>query len=156
MKIEHWHCQSRYPDERLSYRNLLGSCRGVEGQPPHKQHCDTKKGNCDLKWNPAEPTCYIESRLRYEPDGSIRSDDGEFNAQIEDVLNLNLPLLKNNRKSVLNAVLNWWQHEKRKRHGSVPRERFERERNRRIEGEGELEPYCQVVVWWLEQRLKRI
>src|SRR5947208_3458156 len=41
MKIEHWQCQSRYPNGQLNYRNLLGACPGGEGKPWHLQHCDT-------------------------------------------------------------------------------------------------------------------
>jgi uncharacterized protein (TIGR02646 family) len=156
MKIEHWKCQSRYPDDQVDYHNLLGACRGEEGRPSHLQHCDTRKGNSDLKWNPADPDHGIESKLRYELDGSIRSDDEEFDAQIKDVLNLNMPYLKNNRKGALDAVLHWWKEEKARLHGPVSKERLERERTRRIEGNGKLEPYCQVVVWWLEQRLSRM
>jgi uncharacterized protein (TIGR02646 family) len=154
MKIEHWQCQSRFPAEQLSYRNLLGACLGGYGQPPHLQHCDTRKGDRDLRWNPADPAHHIETRLRYEADGSIRSDDADFNAELDDVLNLNLPRLKNNRKGVLDALLDWWRHEKSR--GPVPRARFERERDRRIGGAGELEPFCQAAVWWLEQRLARM
>lgn len=156
MKIEHWQCQSEHIARQLDYRNLLGACRGAEGQPLHLQHCDTKKGNSDLKWNPADPAHHIESRLRYELDGSIRSNDNEFDGHIDNVLNLNLPFLKRNRKGVLDAVLQWWQHQKARLHGPVPRQQLERERNRRIEGSGELEPYCQVAVWWIEQRLLRM
>lgn len=154
MKIEHWRCQSRFPGEQLSYRNLLGACLGGAGQPPALQHCDTRKGDRDLQWNPANPGHHIETRLRYELDGSIRSDDPEFDAELEGVLNLNLPRLKNNRKGVLDAVLDWWRLEKGR--GPVPRARFERERDRRVAGDGELEPFCQAAVWWLEQRLARM
>jgi uncharacterized protein (TIGR02646 family) len=154
MKIEHWQCQSRFPVEQLNYRNLLGACLGGDGQPPHLQHCDTRKGDRDLRWNPADPTHHIETRLRYEADGSIRSDDAGFNSELDDVLNLNLPRLKNNRKGVLDGVLGWWRHEKGR--GPVPRPRFERERDRRVGGAGDLEPFCQVAVWWLEQRLARM
>ena len=154
MKIEHWQSQSRYPAEQLSYRNLLGACLGGDGQPPHLQHCDTRKGNRDLRWNPAEPVHHVETRVRYEMDGSIRSDDAAFDAELEDVLNLNLPRLKNNRKGVLDAVLDWWRHEQRR--GPVPRERFARERGRRCDEAGELEPFCQVAVWWLDQRLAKM
>lgn len=154
MKIEHWQCQTRYPAEQLSYRNLLGACPGGDGQPPGLQHCDTRKGDRDLRWTPADPAHHIETRLRYEMDGSIRSDDAGFDAELEDVLNLNLPRLKNNRKGVLDAVLGWWRHEKGR--GPVPRARFTRERDRRTGGAGDLEPFCQVVVWWLEQRLARM
>lgn len=154
MKIEHWRCQSRHPEEQLNYRNLLGACLGGHGQPPHLQHCDTRKGDRDLRWNPAEPAHHIETRLRYEADGSIRSDEPDFNAELDSVLNLNLPILRNNRRGVLDAVLGWWRHEQQR--GPVPRARFERERDRRIAGDGELDPYCQVAVWWLEQRLARM
>lgn len=156
MKIEHWQCQSRYPAKQLNYRNLLGACQGGNGKSPKFQHCDTKKGDHDLKWNPADPTHHIESRLRYEVDGSIRSDDAEFDLQLDQVLNLNLSILKMNRKAVLDAVLNWWQHEKAKLRGPVPRARFESERNRRDRGPDKLEPFCQVAIWWIEQRLARM
>ncbi len=98
----------------------------------------------------------VETRIRYEADGSIHSDDEEFDQQLEEVLNLNIPFLKNNRKGILDAILDWWRSEKRRLKGPVPRERFERERNRRIDGVGDLEPCCQVAVWWLEQRLARM
>lgn len=156
MKIEHWQSQARYPDRQLDYANLLGACLGGEGRPANRQHCDTRKGNDDLLWNPADPTHRIETRLRYEADGSIRSDDPTFDAQLCQVLNLNLARLKNNREAVLNAVLDWWRHEKAKVQDRVPRSRLERERSRRAPQTGELQPYCQVAVWWLDQRLKKM
>ena len=82
MKIEHWQCQTRYEVEQLNYRNLLGACLGGDGQPPCRQHCDTRKGNRDLQWNPADPAHHVETRLRYELDGSIRSDDAAFDDQL--------------------------------------------------------------------------
>jgi uncharacterized protein (TIGR02646 family) len=154
MKIEHWRCQSRFPGEQLNYRNLLGACLGGDGQPPALQHCDSRKSDQDLLWNPADRAHHIETRLRYEADGSIRCDDTAFDAELHEVLNLNLPRLKNNRKGVLDAVLGWWRHEKDR--GPVPRARFARERDRRVAGDGELEPFCHVAVWWLEQRLARM
>lgn len=150
MKIEHWQCQSRYGADQLSYRNLLGACLGGDGQPPNLQHCDTRKGDLDLQWNPADPAHHVETRLRYEVDGSIRSDEPAFDDQLSTMLNLNLPRLKNNRRSVLTAVLDWWKHEKERLHGPVSRARFERERRQRVD---ECQPYCQVAVWWLDQRL---
>ena len=156
MKIEHWQCQTQYEDQRLNYRNLLGACLGGHGQPAKFQHCDTRKGNRHLEWNPADPAHRIETRIRYELDGSIRSDEADFNGQLNDVLNLNLPLLKNNRKYLLDAILEWWKREKARIHGPVPRDGFVRRRDEHIGGDGELAPYCQVVVWWLEHRLARM
>ena len=157
MKIEHWRCQARYPDVQLDYRNLLGACLGSQGRPERLQHCDTRKGDGDLRWNPAEPSHRIETRIRYELDGSIRAvDDEDFDAQMEDVLNLNLPVLKGNRRSVLDAVLEWWRHEKARIGGPVPRSRFIRKRAAYVRGDGPLQPFGQVAVWWLEQRLAKM
>ncbi len=154
MKIEHWRCQAHYLDEQLNYRNLLGVCLGGDGQPTRRQHCDTRKGDRDLRWNPADPLHRIETRVRYEPNGSIRAtDDADFDAQLETVLNLNLPVLKSNRRSVLDAVLGWWRHEKARIRGPVPRSRFIQKRAAYVRDNGQLQPYCQVAVWWLEQRL---
>ena len=147
MKIEHWRCQARYPNERLSYRNLLGACLGGEGKPSSSQHCDTRKGDADLRWNPADPAHAIEARVRYDPDGTIRSNDATFDAQLNQILNLNLAFLKNNRKGVLDAVLCW----RRAQLKSVPRRKVERLRDKYTAGSGELAPYCQVAVWWLRK-----
>lgn len=157
MKIEHWRCQAHYPDEQLDYRNLLGACLGGQGRPERLQHCDTRKGNRDLRWNPADPSHRIETRVRYELNGSIRAaDDANFDAQLEDVLNLNLPVLMSNRRSVLDAVLDWWRREKARIGGPVPRSGFIRKRDAYVRGNGQLQPFCQVAVWWLEQRLAKM
>ncbi|MHC1725765.1 MAG: TIGR02646 family protein [Syntrophobacteraceae bacterium] len=153
MKIEHWHCQSEYPEEQLIYRNMLGACLGGEGQPERLQHCDTRKGEKYLRWNPAEQAHHIESRIRYDPDGTIRSDEEDFDFQLNKVLNLNLRILKNSRKNVIDSVIDWWKREKARLHDRVPRTRIERAIISWSVGTGELRPYCQVAVWWLKQRL---
>ena len=155
MKIEHWQCQTHYEDEQLNYRNLLGACLGGHGQPARLQHCDTRKRDRDLEWSPADPEHHIETRIRYELDGSFRSDEADFDGQLNDVLNLNLPVLKNNRKRLLDAVLEWWKYERARIRGPVPRDGFVRKRDEHIGG-GELVPYRQVAMWWLEQRLARM
>ena len=154
MKIEHWRCQADHPEEQLNYRNLLGACRGGEGQPGSKQHCDTRKGDRKLMWNPAEPLHQVESRVRYELDGSIHGNEAEFDGQLNEVLNLNLPWLKQGRKSLLDAVLGWWRHERARLRGPVPSHRLVQRRNQQVAGSGQLAPYCQVAVWWLNQRIE--
>ena len=151
MKIEHWRCQARFPGDQLNYQNLLGACLGGQSQPSNKQHCDSQKGDRDLRWNPADPEHLVETQVRYEPDGTIRADDDEFDQQLDEVLNLNLPWLKNNRKGILTAVLQWWKGKK-----PVPKEQIQREIQRHAGGAGELRPYCQVTVWWLQKKLTRM
>ena len=152
MKIEHWHCQACYPDEQLVYRNLLGACLGGEGQPPDLQHCDTRKGDLDLLWNPADPDHHVQTRISYGTNGTIKSDNCEFNRQLDEVLNLNLPLLKRNRVEVLDGILTWW----RKQQRPVPKRRLEQAIEIRSTPDGNLTPYNQVAIWWLEKKLIRM
>jgi uncharacterized protein (TIGR02646 family) len=153
MKIEHWRSRANHSDDQLRYQNLLGGCKGGEGQPLDLQHCDTRKGNADLQWNPADPTHQIETRITYALDGTIRAVDPMFNSQLNCVLNLNLPQIRNNRKGVLTALLDWWKGEKNRLKGPVPKARIAREIQQRTNAADNLSPYCQVAVWWLRQKL---
>lgn len=152
MKIEHWHSQENHSDEQLDYTNLLGACLGNEGQPRRRQHCDTRKGNRDLSRNPGIPAHQVEHFTRFEADGTVVSDDLVFDAELNEVLNLNEPFLRNNRKATLEAfkaALN--------KRGNLPRatlERWLRDWNGESDN-GELRPFCQVVVYWLRKRLAR-
>ena len=156
MKIEHWLCQDKHHSKQLNYRNLLGACLGGEGQPVKKQHCDTRKGNRALMWNPANPLHKIESRICYEPNGAIRGNQAAFDRQLNDVLNLNLSWLKQGRKSLLDGLLEWWRLERARLKGPVPRDSLIRRRDKYVAGNGQLGPYCQVAVWWLDQRIARM
>jgi uncharacterized protein (TIGR02646 family) len=152
MKIEHWHCQDRYPAEQLDYRNLLGACLGNEGQSRRHQHCDTRKGNDDLSRNPANPMHRVEDLMRFQADGRVASDDPTFDAELNDVLNLNEAFLRRNRKDVLDGFTGALG-----RYGEIPATKLN-EWLRDWNGEshrGELRPFCQVVVYWLRKRLAR-
>jgi uncharacterized protein (TIGR02646 family) len=152
MKIEHWHCQSRYPGEDLVYANLLGACEGRDGRDPRIQHCDTKKSDADLKWNPANPLHPIP-QLTYYSNGELRSEDPDFDRQIDEVLNLNNKLLVNNRKATLKSFV-----DSLPSIGTWPRAELEK-RLRNWNGEsntGELEEYCEVVVYWLKKKLRQL
>lgn len=147
MKIEHWRCQERYQDLRLSYGNLLGACLGGEGRPKKEQHCDTRKGNRDLKWNPATAAHMIETRVRYRVDGVIESPDEEFDAQLNNVLGLNIAYLRNSRKAALDAVLVWWHA------APKAREKIQQQIDRRTGAHVQLEPFIPVAIWFLRQKL---
>jgi uncharacterized protein (TIGR02646 family) len=153
MKIEHWHSQENHPREQLTYQNLLGGCMGGEGKPIALQHCDTRKGDTDIRFNPANPAHRIETRISYGSDGSIHSSDTIFDTQLNAVLNLNLAVIKNNRKGVLDALLIWWKGEKQRVKGQVPKALFERKLTHWSSETPDLTPYCQVAVWWLRVKL---
>lgn len=149
MKIEHWRCQAHYPEMQLDYGNLLGACMGGEGKPRKLQHCDTRKANADLCRNPAEPAHAIEATLRYGLDGTIESDDEAFNVQLNKILNLNVAVLRNHRIAMLDSVLSWWNEQPQ----PVPRRQIQHQRDKYDAGNGALIPYCQVAVWWLDDKL---
>lgn len=151
MKIAHWHPQSRHPKEQLTYGNLLGACLGNAGQRPRDQHCDTKQGDKDISRNPAYEDHQVEQFIQFLGDGRIASQDQEFDREINEVLNLNLPFLKNERK----AVLDGFKSTLGKRTLQRPAlERLLRDWNGELHT-GELRPYCQVIVYWLRKRLAR-
>jgi len=152
MRIEHWHSQDNYPTEQLVYSNLLGACLGGEGQPRSLQYCDVYKGNRDLSRNPSNPLSQVEKLIRFEGSGRIFSDNLTFNGELENVLNLNVAFLKNRRKAVLDAFTGALSKRK-----GLPRKTLEKWL-RDWNGEshaGELEPFCQVIVYWLKKRLAR-
>jgi uncharacterized protein (TIGR02646 family) len=152
MKIEHWHCQANHSNEQLDYSNLLGACRGNEGRSSGDQHCDTRKRDRDLSRNPANPLHRVEAVIGFSGDGRIFSNDVIFDAELNEVLNLNLPFLKNNRKQTLTAF-----QDGLKKRGPLTRTELERwlEQWNGESETGELRPFCQVVVFWLRKRLNR-
>ncbi len=152
MKIEHWKSQENYSERQLDYSNLLGGCLGGNGKPLKLQHCDTRKRNLDLLMNPADPVHDVERIIRFDSDGTIRSTDPVFENELNEILNLNTPILKNNRKAVLRGMLealpkqgNWNDSLIEKKIGQWD-EKLER---------SILEPYCQIVVYWLRKRLRQ-
>ena len=147
MKIEHWRSQSKFPEEQLDYANLLGACSGNEGQPGSRQHSDARKGNRPLLRNPANRNHAVEEFIQYELDGRITSQDPDFDAELREVLNLNLAFLRNNRKATLDAFT-------KSLGGRQELEKHLRKWNGDSHA-GNLAPFCQVVVYWLRRRLSR-
>ena len=150
MKIEHWHSHENYPGEQLVYRNLLGACMGNEGKPRQQQYCDTRKGKNDLSRNPADPARQVENLIRFEGDGRIVSTDPAFDQELNDVLNLNIAYLRNQRKAALEGFTMFLP-----RRSELQRPTLERWL---ADWDGEshsnpLRPYCQVVIYWLRNRL---
>ena len=148
MKIEHWQCQSRYPSRQL---DLLGACRGGdtgERQRTQNLHCDSKKADLDLTYCPANPAHDVEAKIRFLGNGRITSDDPQMEEEVNRVLNLNDGLLVRNRKGLLESF----------RQGLMQRNVTKASLRRQLrlwngEDGGQLEPFCQVVVYYLKKKL---
>lgn len=151
LRIEHWHCQSKYPDEQLDYQNLLASCAGNEGGG--QAHCDVHKGDSDISYNPADPGVDVEAKLSYLWDGTITSDDKKFSRDINSTLRLNSFRLKADRSGTIRAV----KKVLGKRPGSRTRTQIQKLIRRWESGDaqGKLKPYSGAALYWLRKRMKR-
>lgn len=147
MKIEHWLSQSGFPGTQLDYRNLLAACKGGEGKPAKQQHCDALKGDGALMWNPANAAHVIETRVQYLFDGTIRSPDPAFDDQINSLIGLNQPFLKNNRKGALDNLLLWW------RSGPRTTAQVRSKIAALSPAAGDHDPFSPVAIWYLKQRI---
>lgn len=163
MKIEHWLCQDKYPKRHLDYDNLLGACLGGTGKSRRDQHCDTRKGNDDILFNPANLGHDVENLFKFLGSGLIEANNPEVQSQINDViskdtpslnhyssLNLNHPNLVRNRKAVLDAFTQMLRNEKAR----------DIDLNKYLvdwEGKngGQLQEYCQVIIYYLRKKLKK-
>lgn len=87
----------------LDYNNMLAVCSNSRGENKANQHCDVSKGDRLLNIDPRNEQHIAQ--IGYKSDGEIYSDVSEFDDDLNNVLHLNLPTLKNNRKSALNAAL---------------------------------------------------
>lgn len=84
-------------------------------------------------------------------DGTVESNDCQFNKEIHEVLNLNEGALVRNRKGVLEAF----------RQGLIQKQPSDadiRKALRKWNGDngGELDPFCQVVVYYLRKKIDKM
>lgn len=157
-KIEHFKCQDRFPDEELNYNNMLLSCSGNQGLPELLQTCDTFKGNKDLSFNPANRDRNIEQLIKYKANGEIYSSDNTLNDELEEVLNLNVKTLKDNRRILYEEVQNRIRLEGKKQDGKALKKRFlEKEKEKLLTlKSGKYREYCMVGVHVIDKKLKKL
>ena len=151
MKVEHWACQQRNSCLQLSYQNLLGCCNGNEGSGPQNQTCDTKKGNLDLSYSPADRLHSVSNIVMYASDGMISSSDSDFNKELNSVLNLNYHRLKSNREAVIKAVKNALNKKAGKR-SKVEIKKLIKVHNQK-NANNEFKPFYGAVINYLESKL---
>lgn len=155
MKIEHWQSQSadKYPARQLDYTNMLGSCLGGqkngEKSPKGGHHCDTSKGDADLCFCLTDIDHPVERLIRFLGDGRIVSEDVAVQTNLDEILNLNLDILKSNRKAVLTA---FQQRLDAGKPLDVDRELPNWDGSQAVE----LPQFAQVVVYWLKKKQARV
>ncbi len=154
--IEHYKAQANEEDKGMNYLNMLGVCKGNEGNPIHLMHCDKSRGNKLLFINPMNPNC--EAFIKYDTDGSMYSEDDRVEKDINEVLNLNNQRLSNWRKMVMDKVVNEMSKKYKKKEGQTySRSDLNNEikywKNRY---ENKFHPFCQVAIYYLNKKLARL
>lgn len=157
MKVEHWQSQSpyKYPERQLDYSNMLGACCGGQkyGQKSSREqhHCDTLKGDSDLCFSVCDSAHPIERKIQFSSLGRISSDDPDIDDAINNVLNLNLSVLIENRKKALTGFLEGLETVGTKKVDYVKElTRWDGSKSE------ELPPFSQIVVHYLMKKNKSV
>lgn len=157
-------------DKALDYRPPKQAAARRPVHPYH--HCDKHKGSRALTVNPADPSKNCEQFIKYLPDGEITSDDEAIRRDLNETLNLNLDWLKRNRQAVTDITIKALQKkhpkgawtaqllEREIQQRSTPRLRPKEPDPREIPPKSEdvpvLDEYCQVAVYYLQKKLRRV
>lgn len=156
MRIEHFKPQSNHPKLQLDHRNLLAACTGGEGRGHTEHTCDVRKGDRELVLDPTAPQFILDRQLRYSSTGSIEALDPRIEQDIEDHLNLNVHRLREARKQALDSVLTALNSGKNKGKSLSASELCKvRETWASPKSDGRQRAYCQVVVHWLDRKIKQ-
>lgn len=158
--IEHYIAQNPkdiQADESLSiaYNNMLAVCGGNVGLDRRKNEliCDKHRGNISLTVNPLDE--YSIEKISYKADGTIYSHEADIQNDLDKTLNLNCEavLLKQNRKSVLDAVK---RDIFRKSNNIISKRQIENMLTKmQQKKEGKYIPFVGIAIWYLKKKLVR-
>lgn len=117
MKIEHFCEQSicdgsdGRDDRRLDYTNMMAVCLGNSGS---QLHCDSHKAKFNAQNGlPIEVSPWIQAhmdRIQYSSSGMISSTNARHNNELNIILNLNIPRLKDLRRKKITAIYRLSKH----------------------------------------------
>jgi len=157
-KIEHFLYQADHQDQELNYSNMMLACSGQEGSPKHLQTCDTRKGNQTLSFNPSDYKRNIKDLIKYKANGEIYSSDETFNQELETVLNLNVKILKDNRRAIYEEIRNRIIIKGKRLGNKALKKKFlEQEKVRLLNlNNGKFREFCMVGVYVIDRKLKRM
>lgn len=151
-RIEHVTPQSSLTQkEAMDFGNMVICCPGaISSTANNMTHCDRHKAQSPISFSPFDQN-FIDS-ISYATDGSIKSSVKQYDAEINQVLNLNIPLLKLNRRNVRYSIVaqlskrSWTKPELEK---ILKAYTSKDEKGMRME-------YCGVVISYLTKKLKII
>ena len=159
-RIEHLKSRKKHPDLQLDYSNMVVCCPGAIGDG-HNFHCDKLKGENDVSFDLFDD--HFISTISYSSkDGCISSSNENFDKEMNEILNLNHPLLRMNRLYTLKGVIEGLQREMSKKVAIAEKNGWKSAAIARSlahwkskDAQGAYAPYCGMVEWFLNKKLQR-
>ncbi|MBP5771435.1 MAG: hypothetical protein J6W75_08765 [Bacteroidaceae bacterium] len=137
------------PEETLAYGNMILCCNGdIDGS--RNLHCDASKGEKEIHFTPFEAVA-IATISYSSKDGSIKSSNETYDSDLNNVLNLNHPILAANRLAVIKGLVKEMGRKTWKKSDIVHKISYYSGRN----AKGQLHEYCGVVIWYLNKKLRQ-
>ncbi|MCK6503248.1 hypothetical protein L6R53_07610 [Myxococcota bacterium] len=143
--MEHWVPRSDPSCDPFAWEHLLLVCAGGQAAAPH---CDRRRGDQPLTLHPARPVPDPEAAARYLADGRVTSADPGLERELDQVLGLNAPLLQQQRKHALTAVLDELRRDRSAAGVRHLLAAYQRE-------DGDLPPHPRAVLPTLERALRQ-
>ncbi len=145
-KNAHLLSRSGHPDRENDYNNLVAACPGaIDGSA----HCDKSQASNDVTLPMFN--VQLQQSISYGlKTGEIRSSNANWDQEVQNILCLNNDLLKANRLQTIDGIRSVLEWKKWKR--AKIEEALAAWRN--FDSDGYLKPYCGVVVWYLEKKLR--
>lgn len=153
-RVEHVLSRQNHPELQLLYNNMVVCCPGHMGK---ENHCDRLKGERDVTFNLFDQN-FIDT-LSYKTDGEIVSSNDQYNKEINEVLNLNTPLLKMNRKNTWNSVVKELiSNQKSKSWTKTVLSKYIKMYSSMHNNGGKMQyiPYCGVVLYFLHKKMRQL
>lgn len=155
MKIEHRVAQSADESRALDWPNVFGACCGEIDNPAGDGakilHCDSAKGSRPIAVDPTRAS-HIAT-LSYRNDGTLVSSQPAHQADIDDVLRLNVTAMCDRRRRELTKL----QRVLRERHGAkaLPRAGLQKLLDLHHAPRGDHAPFVGFLCWWLQRSLRK-
>lgn len=147
-KIAHINSRTNHEDMQFDFDNMVICCPGnINGT----SHCDKSQGFTDV----TQPlfNIQLQNSISYgNYTGEIKSNNEAWNTEMNNILCLNNPTLKNNRSQTLEGVRNVLERKRWTR--AELQNKLDEWTN--FDAAGRLKPYCGIVIWYLEKKLRQM
>ena len=147
-KIEHIKSRTNFPTLQRKYDNMVICCSGnINGS----YHCDKSKDKFAITFSPFDIS--TQRSISYETkNGTIKSNLSNINDDINSILCLNNGMLKANRFQELQGIISILDKKKWKK----TQLEIKLKEWSNLSNKGTLKPYCGIVIWFLEKKLKNM